>query len=402
MRPHFSNVSILYADFGPYHVARIEALNNTLQQKGYKLHAYQFASVSDTYSWNPVYPTGLTVTSLAKTQPKTILKTIKIILSFYCSLKRDKIGIIFLPSYSPLPYFLCFLAAKIYGCKIILMCDSWDNTEKVGYLRRKIKGQIIRSFDAALVAGTPHIRYITKYGIAPHKIFLTSNVIDVMYFNREASKWRNSIKNSILELSLPKKYFLNLGRFVEKKNLGFLIDSYALFVNDHPSTDVSLVLVGEGTEKNKLKELATSLGIPVREGLESVNPSTAKAEIVFFPFQQINTTPLFFARCEAFILPSLQEEWGLVVNEAMSCEVPVIVSSYVGCVEDLVIDEQTGFIFDPQNKRSLADIMQKFANDSSLSSKIGKKAFSHIQQWSPERFAQGALAAIQVSNTTHN
>lgn len=397
MRPLSSNISILYADFGPYHVARIEALNNTLQQKGYKLYAYQFASVSDTYSWNPVYPTSLTVTSLAKTQPKTILKTIKIILSFYCSLKRDKIGIIFLPSYSPLPYFLCFLAAKIYGCKVILMCDSWDNTEKVGYLRRKIKGQIIRSFDAALVAGTPHIRYITKYGVAPNKIFLTSNVIDVMYFHREASNWRNSIKNSILELSLPKKYFLNLGRFVKKKNLGFLIESYAHFVKTNPSTAIALVIVGEGPEEETLLNLATHLNLPIRNGLQSPADNFPKVEIVFFPFQQIETTPLFFAKCEAFILPSLQEEWGLVINEAMACEVPVIVSSQVGCVEDLVIDSKTGFVFHPEKITELSFIMQKFDKDSLLSKKMGKEAFKHIQSWTPERFATGAIEAIQAS-----
>ncbi|MDF7822101.1 glycosyltransferase family 4 protein [Runella sp. MFBS21] len=391
-------ISILYADFGPYHVARIEALNNALVNQKCILHAYQFAKVSDIYAWEPAYPAQLPVTTFCKNQPATILKSLKLAYYFYKVLKKHEIEVIFLPSYSPLPYLLCLLVSKLCNCKTILMCDSWDHTEKQGKIRRKIKGIIIKMFDAALVAGAPHIRYITKYGISPQKVFLASNVVDVKYFHSEAIKWKNLTQPSHPHPGLPKKYFLNLGRFVKKKNLGFLIESYALYVSEHPSTEIALVLVGEGPEKDKLRTLATNLGISIREGLESSNPSIPKAEIVFFPFQQIDTTPLFFTYCEAFILPSLQEEWGLVINEAMSCEAPVVVSSHVGCVEDLVIDSKTGFIFDPQKKKELANIMQKFAVDTTLSAKIGKEAFSHIQQWTPERFAQGALEAIQATS----
>jgi len=65
-----------------------------------------------------------------------------------------------------------------------------------------------------------------------------------------------------------------------------------------------------------------------------------------------------------FVLPSLSEPWGLVVNEAMLCQLPVIVSHKCGSQPELVQEGLTGFSFEPKDEITLTKIMQEFVNGS--------------------------------------
>ena len=237
---------------------------------------------------------------------------------------------------------------------------------------------------------------------------------------------------------LPERYFLSLGRMVEKKNLSTLVEAYARFarasVEKHGAWSMehgdgesaarysvpALVFVGSGELEGALREQARSLGLRVvdRTGVgprdqrakgqpkagdqksevsgtddcklttensaesdrgavasrkaETLKDGKAEATdgeasgsasatahryaaatethdslpatrdqencgtVFFYGFRQIEENPIFYALAEAFILPSLKEEWGLVVNEAMAAGLPVIVSRTAGCAEDLV------------------------------------------------------------------
>ena len=115
------------------------------------------------------------------------------------------------------------------------------------------------------------------------------------------------------------------------------------------------------------------------------------------PFQQVEVTPLFFTRCEAFILPSMYEEWGLVVNEAMACETAVIVSKNVGCASDLVLDGVNGFLFDPTSEEQLLQALEKFVMDTGLTKRLGTEGGKYIKDWGPARFAEGAMNAAAAA-----
>ena len=67
-----------------------------------------------------------------------------------------------------------------------------------------------------------------------------------------------------------------------------------------------------------------------------------------------------YSQADLFILPSTSEPWGLVVNEAMRCELPVLVSSRCGCAEDLV-NEETGWVADPFDEQAMAETISKAA-----------------------------------------
>lgn len=392
------NIAIVFSDFGPYHAARIEALDAALKPSNHKLFAIQFSKFSSGYGWNPVVPAGVDVITLAGRWPENIFETFKMAISFQRALRQQAIELVFLPSYSPLPNLLCVLIAKLVGCKVILMNESWHGTEKVGFLGRVLKHILVRSFDAALVGGTPQREYAYAYGQKRSNIFLGYNVVNIDYFAQEAKRWKEIPFENLPVPNLPARYFLNLGRFVPKKNIDFLIRAYAHLYKNRQAPFISLVLVGEGSEEHTIKQVAIDNGLPVRNGLDSNYKVTDGPEVVFYPFQQVDKTPLFFSHCEAFILPSLHEEWGLVINEAMACKAAVLVSKNVGCVHDLVIEGENGFQFSPINIEELSNLLRKFITDPTLARRLGKNGSNIIRHWGPDRFAEGALNAIRSIN----
>lgn len=456
--------AILFSNFGPYHAARIEALREALVHHGVALCAFRFTERSDDYGWKPEEPKGVPVVTLSQRKPAGFVEAVKMAASFGHELRKRKVDAVFLPTYSPLPNLLCFLAAKLAGCRTILMTESWHGTEGASLPGRLIKHALVRMFDSALVGGTAQRDYVVAYGMPRDKVFKGYDVVDVAHFSaradifratRKGDEWRvtseergsafarrdsdvtssgqqevgdrisESGEPAALIRSLPERYFLNLGRFVEKKNLSALVEAYARFVRasgerskaetgnlkpEVPETAdggdaaatrdrggiAGLVLVGEGPMRGDLERQARELGLVVRDGVRDPNPS-AGAEVVFYPFQQADLTPLFFARCEAFVLPSSREEWGLVVNEAMACGAPVVVSSCVGARFDLVEEGKNGFMFGPDNVQRLAEIFDRFAADASLSRRMGDEGRRMIQPWTPERFGEAGLSALKAA-----
>jgi 1,2-diacylglycerol 3-alpha-glucosyltransferase len=95
-----------------------------------------------------------------------------------------------------------------------------------------------------------------------------------------------------------------------------------------------LVVCGDGDLRPRLHALARELGLEQR---------------VHWPgFVQYPDLPVYYALADAFILASTIEPWGLVVNEAMACGLPVLVSDRCGCAPDLVPEGQNGFTFKPR------------------------------------------------------
>jgi Glycosyltransferase len=88
-----------------------------------------------------------------------------------------------------------------------------------------------------------------------------------------------------------------------------------------------------------------------------------EAPRVFLPgFRQIDELPQFYAHACCFIHPAISEPWGLVINEAMACSLPVLSSTNCGAAEELVCDGVNGYLFDPLNTAAITRCLQIFLN----------------------------------------
>jgi glycosyltransferase involved in cell wall biosynthesis len=337
-----------------------------------------------------------------------------------------------LPSYSPKQSLAALLAAKSLGIRTVMMNDSHAGTARARGVSAMVKRQLVGLFDAALVAGQPQKRYFATLGIPEEKIFVGYDAVDNNYFARRAEEIRSNGSENRILYQLPEHYFLSLGRFVEKKNLSMLIRAFRRFLDRCKTKQTHLVLVGSGEEEEKLKALCRTFGLPVYEksafGVEGIQITNQKSQIKnekpgvhFYGFRQIEENPIFYALADAFILPSLWEEWGLVVNEAMASGLPVVVSETAGCAEDLLQSVQStqlcstevqsqlkefrlgqqirenGFVFDPKSSDELSRVLQFFECCCETRRAMSQASRRIVEKFSCENFAKNALLAAEAA-----
>jgi 1,2-diacylglycerol 3-alpha-glucosyltransferase len=134
---------------------------------------------------------------------------------------------------------------------------------------------------------------------------------------------------------------------------------------------------------------------PERANLESFAQQSAYAAEVHFPGLKSSRELLpFYAGAGCFVLPSTREPWGLVVNEAMAAELPVLVSDRCGCAPDLVREGENGFRFDPSQSASLAEqLLRMERRNESERAEMGRKSGEIIARFTPEAFG-AAIAGI--------
>jgi len=280
----------------------------------------------------------------------------------------------------------------------VMMNDSHAATAKATGFLAWAKAALVRHFDAAFVAGTPQKRYFSKLGLDPSKIITGYDAVDNDFFIKASDDARISEKSVRAKHGLPPSYFLNVGRMEWKKNLEVLIDAYKVgkvrFIGDYPR----LVLVGSGRLKSSLIQRCKDCGLSVCEYDNLGKTAEAPvADVYFFGFRQVDELPDFYAFAKAFILPSRVEEWGLVVNEAMACKLPVIVSRNAGCAEDLVKEGENGFLFNPFDAADLADKLVLVIAQPELARSMGEASRRMIRHWGCEEFAIHAGEAVDIA-----
>jgi glycosyltransferase involved in cell wall biosynthesis len=140
-----------------------------------------------------------------------------------------------------------------------------------------------------------------------------------------------------------------------------------------------LLIVGAGPLEQSLRDQVARDRIP---------------DVVFAGFMNRSEIARAFVAADAFALLSREHEtFGLVVNEAMNFELPVIVSDRVGCALDLVSHDHNGFVVSSTDAGEAAAAIIRLASDPKLRSRMGAASHERIQNWSVERTAAGFVAA---------
>ena len=193
-------------------------------------------------------------------------------------------------------------------------------------LKRWFLFPLLRRARAAFATGTKAADYWVEAGIPREKIFILSNTPDIEFFiaaSDAARARREQIRESLgLNGRLTGVF---VGRFVAVKGVEVLLRALALLPQ---SKRPQLLLVGDGPLKPTYERIINTHNLPVR----------------FVGFQQKAQLPELYAAADFFALPSLSEPWGVVVNEAMACALPVLLSDQVGAAYDLLEDGRNGFM----------------------------------------------------------
>jgi 1,2-diacylglycerol 3-alpha-glucosyltransferase len=263
----------------------------------------------------------------------------------------------------------------LYRKPAILLSDSKADDTFRSWWREAIKALVIKFYRSALVAGQPQKRYLQQLGMQSKAIFFPYDVVGNQDFSPQKIKHLSNL--------VGKPYFLAINRFVPKKNLIHLIKVYANYRKQAGVYSWDLVLCGDGELRSQIEALIAELNLQNHVHLPG--------------FLQHNELLPYFAHANCFIHASIQEQWGLVVNEAMAAGLPVLVSNHCGCCEDLVIEGINGFSFAPNNAAQLTKLMLEVSGGNFDLEKMGAASLEHIQNFSPDYFAKGLSQAVEYA-----
>ncbi len=290
-------------------------------------------------------------------------------------------------------YFLgAFRRAKLWAdnrnSATVLISDSNNFDRSRNRVFEYIKSLFVSRFDAAFVGGTNSSLYLQRLRIPKERIVPGYDVIDNEYFRQQTMMNKKDILGMRRKWDLPENYFLFVGRLLGEKNVSGLLRAYSEYVQslDPGSDPWSLVICGSGPKEEELQR--------------QVNSSSEQLRKHIFFYGLIKQPGLidFFSCASCLILPSKTESWGLVVNEALACRLPVIVSNRCGCWADLVMEGKNGWTFDPYNLTELTGLMQRFHSlDPSERKAMGLCSEEIISKWGLDTFARNALECAQIA-----
>jgi len=243
-----------------------------------------------------------------------------------------------------------------------------------------LKKRFVTACDGFVVPGRASLEYLRELGVGDRPIFTAPNAVDVDFFS-QTSRWaREHAADVRRKKGLPERYFLFVGRLVAEKGVFELLEAYVKLGADMHGAP-GLVFVGDGID---------------RRHLEARAQERARGQVQFFGFAQREDLAEFYGLAEALILPTYSDTWGLVINEAMACALPVIVSKAAGCVEDLVEEGLNGFVVPPRDVDALRTAMRALLESTELHNCMSWRSAERIKANSPKGWAEGMAQAAKA------
>lgn len=375
-------LAVSFTNFGPYHLARLRALAQLLIARGGSLVAIETAGVERRYPWQPLRSQEpfawitLFPDSALETIPRSACAR-----AMRAMLDQVRPDALALSGYVRAEVLAALGWAERRRRPCVLMSESQAIDHPRTWWKEAIKSRRVRRFDAALVGGASHAAYLAGLGLPQDKIALGYNAVDSAWYAYQAVEARRSRRG------LPAApYFLAVSRFVPEKNLPRLVRAFTTYRRAAQQPAWDLVVCGGG---------------PGAADVERAVKLSGLAHAVHRPgFLQAPELVRWYAHAGTFVLPSLSEPWGLVVNEAAACGVPLLVSRRAGCAQTFVPDPPgtTGLLFEPDDEPGLAAALGWIAAlPEQDRAAMGRRAAGLAAHWGPERFAQGALEAIELA-----
>lgn len=276
--------------------------------------------------------------------------------------------------------FIGLLYAKLYRKKFVLWSGSTlQSSTSRNAFTILIKKILFRNCDAFLAYGSAAAEYLIFHGAARDKIIVGCNTVDVTQYSTvwgaTSEEARNKFKT---ENGLAKHNILYSGQLLARKNLLVLLKAFKMLAR----SDWGLVVVGDGPMKDEHMEYYRANGI---------------ANVFFKGHQDLEQLTKYYIASDIFVLPSVREVWGLVINEAMASGLPVLCSRNAGAARDLVRDGVNGYVFDPKDAKTLRDKLILLVDDAGKRENMGKESMRIISEFTPQKSAADLLKAVDLA-----
>jgi glycosyltransferase involved in cell wall biosynthesis len=220
--------------------------------------------------------------------------------------------------------------------------------------------------------------FLDSLGVPPERIFMGRSVVDNTWWADRATHLDRAALRRELNLPSEARVVLYCAKLQPWKRPGDLLEAFSRA----NVSDSYLIYAGDGPLRPMLEQRSRDLGVASR--------------VRFLGFVNQKGLPGVYVTSDFLVLPSDYEPFGLVVNEAMLCGRPVVVSDRVGARYDLICEGETGSIFPCGDVEALTKILQSLLRDRSQLDRMGAAARERMQAWTPELNVETFVRAVEA------
>ncbi len=272
-------------------------------------------------------------------------------------------------------------AAKLHRVPVLFGTDAHglvplDGKKWKVSVKRFIWPRLFGLASVVIVPSTRSVEMMRSLGIPENRLVLTPYVVDNAWWLDQAQKVNRGEIRRAWGVPEDAAVVLFCAKLQPWKRPLDLVNAFA-----HAAVpDAHLVFAGDGPMRGQVESCAKSLGIESRTH--------------FLGFTNQSSLPAVYCGSDLMVLPSDYDAFGVVVNEAMLCRCPAVVSDRVGAGGDLITRGETGYIFPCGDVEKLATLLQAALSDRTRLARMGEAARRRMESWSPRENIEALIKAV--------
>jgi len=281
-------------------------------------------------------------------------------------------------------FWIAYLAAKSAGAAFLFGTDattlvSRQDREWKRLAKRTAWPLLFRLADQVIVPSSGTRNLIFSLGLPRERVTLTPYVVDNDWWTAQSARVDRGAVRASWGAKPSDTVILFCAKLQPWKRPADLLRAFA----KANLPNALLVFAGEGPLRQQLETETVALGVGPR--------------VRFLGFVNQSQLPAVYTSADVMVLPSEYEPFAVVVNEAMLCGCPVIVSDLVGAAQDLIAPVCREFIFPCGDIAALAALLSTIAKDQALLQGIRHLGLAHLQTWTPQRNVAATVDAIELA-----
>jgi glycosyltransferase involved in cell wall biosynthesis len=227
-----------------------------------------------------------------------------------------------------------------------------------------------------LVVGSLARESMVARGADPARVRVFANTVDVAAFGALADDLaaRRGALRDELGLESDDVAVLSVARLAPEKGLDTLVAAAA----GSRCEQVVLLVAGDGPERERLETLAAARDVRL----------TLLGDVVWERIVEL------YVAADVFALLSRHEPWGVVVNEAAACGLPLLLSDRVGAAHDLLADGENGAVVPADDPAAAGAALRRLANDPAWRADAGAASRSRAAAWGYEPSVDAFVVAV--------
>jgi glycosyltransferase involved in cell wall biosynthesis len=255
------------------------------------------------------------------------------------------------------------------------------SVQATGGARRRLRRALLARADAVIGMGVQAREVLRGLGVPEERLFDAPNAHDAPAYERALAELDSAVVPHALRgaLRARERVALVAGRLVPVKGILPLLSAWVR-LPESLRERWTLLFVGDGPLAPAVRDAARA-----RPG-----------EIAWLPERPPGEMPAIHSAADLHVFASLGDTWGLVVNEALACGVPVLCSRLAGCADDLIEPGRNGWLFDPTDAKGFGEALHEALSCKELE-RMAEAARDTGKRCGPDRMVDGVRRAVDYA-----